>query len=161
MVSACFERFRIKARHFLRAHEDHVTIHKLRLNQALTPQDLDELARMLLQAGIATEPDIERARELSAGFGLFVRSLVGLDREAAKEAFGEFLSGNTASANQIEFINMLIDHLTEHGAVAPELLYQSPFTDLSARGPDGIFSSAQVTRVIAILKDIRRNAEAA
>jgi type I restriction enzyme R subunit len=87
--------------------------------------------------------------------------LVGLDREAAKQAFGGFLAGGIASANQIEFINMIVDYLTEHGQIAPGLLYESPFTDLSSKGPDGIFSPAEVTRVIAIIQEIRENAMAA
>jgi type I restriction enzyme R subunit len=37
--------------------------------------------------------------------GLFVRSLVGLDREAAKQAFAGFVAGSTLTANQIEFVN--------------------------------------------------------
>jgi len=31
-----------------------------------------------------------------------------MDREAAKKAFAGFLSGKTLSANQIEFINLVI-----------------------------------------------------
>jgi type I restriction enzyme R subunit len=34
--------------------------------------------------------------------GLFVRSLVGLERGAAKEAFAAFPGGTTLTANQIE-----------------------------------------------------------
>jgi len=45
-----FEKFKAKARHFLKAHEGHVAIHKLRTNEPLTPTDLDELERMLVQA---------------------------------------------------------------------------------------------------------------
>jgi type I restriction enzyme, R subunit len=51
---------------------------------------------MLLDAGIGEAGDIERARQASQGFGRFVRSLVGLDRAAVSEAFGEFLSRGTA-----------------------------------------------------------------
>ena len=42
-----FARFRAKARAFLRSHQEHVAIHKLRMNKALTPADLNELERML------------------------------------------------------------------------------------------------------------------
>jgi hypothetical protein len=38
----------------------------------------------------------------------FVRSLVGLDREAAKQAFSEFLLNRKLTANQHEFLNMII-----------------------------------------------------
>ena len=92
---------------------------------------------------------------------MFVRSLVGLDREAAKEAFADFLKGKTLSANQIEFVNLIIDHLTEHGVMAPELLYESPFTDLTPQGPDGIFSSTQVDELLAVLTTVRATAVAA
>ena len=36
---------------------------------------------------------------------------MGLDRGAAKDALGAFLAGKTLSANQIEFINLVLDHL--------------------------------------------------
>ena len=47
-----FERFRAKARQFLKANENHITIYKLRMNEPLTPTDLAELERMLSESGI-------------------------------------------------------------------------------------------------------------
>jgi type I restriction enzyme R subunit len=49
-----------------------------------------------------------------------------LDREAAKEALAGFLAGKTLAANQIEFVNLIVDHLTEQGVMDPALLYESP-----------------------------------
>ena len=63
--------------------------------QELTAHDLSELERLLLQAGIGTAQDLIQAKEVSAGFGLFLRSLVGLDRQAAKAAFDRFLVGRS------------------------------------------------------------------
>jgi type I restriction enzyme R subunit len=91
---------------------------------------------------------------------MFVRTLVGLDRAAAKEAFAAFLSGRTFSANQIEFVNMIIDHLTENGAMSPSLLYSSPFTDLSARGLDGVFEASDADTIISILRSVGQTAAA-
>ena len=153
-----FERFRAKARQFLVQHQDHVVIHKLRRNQPLTATDLDELERMLVDAGAGTADDLSRAKQ--NGLGLFIRSLVGLDREAAKDAFGQFLAGGTATPNQIEFVDLAIDYLTEHGLMEPALLYESPFTDVSPQGPEAIFSSAEVDQMIEILADIRDKAAA-
>src|SRR6266852_495804 len=110
-----FARFRAKARAFLRAHEDHIVVNKLRMNRPLTPSDLDELERVLL--GVGGSDDVQRAKEDCKGLGMFVRSLVGLDRQAAKEAFAGFLTGTTMTASQIEFIDLVINHLTEHGAM--------------------------------------------
>ena len=155
-----FEKFRAKARSFLLAHKDHVAIHKLRMNRALTPADLTELERMLGEAGIGGPEDIKQAKETSHGLGLFVRSLVGLDREAAKTALSGFLAGKSLAANQIEFVNLIVNHLTEHGVMEAALLYESPFTDLTPRGPEGLFSSAQVNELVGVLQRVRAAAMA-
>jgi type I restriction enzyme, R subunit len=153
-----FEQFRTKARAFLREHEDHVAIHRLRTNKALTESDLDELERMLTLNGVGDPETIQKAKEESQGLGLFVRSLVGLDRGAAKEAFAQFLAGTTLGANQIEFVDMIINHLTEHGVMSAALLYESPFTDVTPHGPDGLFTSAQVDDLVSILDQVRATA---
>jgi type I restriction enzyme R subunit len=156
-----YVKFRAKARAFLRAHQDHVAIHKLRMNKPLTASDLAELERMLAESGIGAAEDIRRAAGESQGLGLFVRSLVGLDREAAKGALAGFLAGKTLGASQIEFVNLIVNHLTEHGVMEAAMLYESPFTDLTPRGPDGLFGSAEVDELIAVIAGIRETAVAA
>ena len=156
-----FERFRAKVRKFLEAHEDHVALHKLRTNQPLTASDLGELERMLAESGVGSPENIQKAKETSEGLGIFIRSLVGLDREAAKEALAGFIAGKTLGANQLEFVNLIVDHLTEHGTMDARRLYESPFTDVTPHGPEGLFSAASVDLLIAALDDIRRTAIAA
>ncbi len=154
-------RFRDKARLFLREHLDHVAIQKLRMNKPLTSSDLVELERILAESGLGGENDVRRAVEESHGLGLFVRSLVGLDRGAAKESLAGFIAGQTLSGNQIEFINLVVDHLTEHGIVEPRALYESPFTDLTPRGPDVLFTPGQVDELMRALDAVRAMATAA
>jgi type I restriction enzyme, R subunit len=150
-----FEKFRAKARAFLREHQDNVAVRKLRTNAPLTASDLAELERMLAENGVGGVAEIERAKTESHGLGLFIRSLVGLDREAAKLALASFLAGKTLGSNQIEFVDMIVNHLTEHGVMDASLLYESPFTDIAPHGPEGIFTARQVNELVSILSGIR------
>lgn len=149
-----FEKFRAKARAFLRSHQDHVVIFKLRTNKQLTSSDLSELERILAESGVGGAEDIVRAKEESQGLGLFVRSLVGLDREVAKQELARFLSGKSLNSNQIEFTNMIVDYLTEHGVMDAALLYESPFTDITPQGPDELFTSEQVDELVSLLESV-------
>ena len=157
---ADFARFKAKARHFLKANEDHIVLHKLRQGKALTATDISELERMLLLAGIGEAGDIERARQTSHGFGTFVRSLVGLDRAAVSAAFSEFLKEGTASADQITFVNMVIEYLTDQGTMDPGLLYEPPFTDIAPTGPEPIFGEAKTARLVDAIDALNRSAVA-
>jgi type I restriction enzyme R subunit len=158
-VGTDMERFRAKARQFLRAHENHLAIAKVRRNQPLTASDIAELERMFNDEGLGG-PDEMKQVTAEGGLGLFVRSLVGLDREAAKAAFGDFLVGRTLSANQIQFVNMLIEHLTARGTVDASLLYESPFTDVDPMGVSGVFSETDALKIVGILQTVRDNAAA-
>jgi type I restriction enzyme R subunit len=151
------ERFREKTQQFLKAHENDPVIHKLRFNESLTEEDLNALEKMLFKAGAGTADDISKVRS-GDGLGLFVRSMVGLDREAAKRAFDGFLSGKALTANQIQFVSLVIDYLTQSGWMRAAQLYDSPFTDFSPRGVEGVFSPEQVTQLIGVLDDIRTRA---
>ncbi len=154
-------RFIAKVRAFLRQHLDHVAVAKLRTNRPLTSSDLSELERLLGESGAGGPEDIRRAAEGAQGLGLLVRSLVGMDRAAAKEALARFTSGKTLTANQLEFVNLIVDHLTEHGVVQAARLYESPFTDLTPRGPDGLFGPAEMDELLRALDAVRAAARAA
>jgi type I restriction enzyme R subunit len=156
-----FKQFRFRALDFLRVHGDHLTMQRLRRNQPLTPGDLDELQRFLLSHGVGTEQAIQRAAEECNGFGLFIRSLVGLDRNAAKELFAEFLADGTHTATQIRFINEILDERTNCGVMDPARLYDPPFSDLAPTGPEGLFSEAQVDNICHLLDLIKTRAMAA
>jgi type I restriction enzyme R subunit len=159
-TSGYSENFRAKARQFLQQHENHIAIQKLRMNQPLTKTDLTELEKIFLDNSVGSVAEIEDAKNDSGGLGLFVRSLVGLDRQAAKAAFADFLTGKNLGANQIEFVNEIIDHLTEQGVVNVAALYESPYTDIHPKGPDGVFAPPEVEELVFVLENIKDRAVA-
>jgi len=141
----------------VRRHDTHVALQKLRRNKPLTAIDIQELEGILAAAAIGTSADIDRARE-GEGLGVFVRSLVGLDRDAATDALSTFVNGRVLSANQHDFVALVVQHLTANGIMAPELLYEPPFTDIATGGPEGLFADAEVGVLISVIEGIRANA---
>ncbi|OJU92902.1 MAG: restriction endonuclease subunit R [Burkholderiales bacterium 66-5] len=155
-----FERFRAKARTFLRAHQDRLALHKLRRNLPLTGADLQELDALLHEAG-GSDGDIAQACTLHQSLPAFVRSLVGLEREAVMAAFNTLIADGTASASQLQFIEEVVQHLTEHGALAAHRLYESPFSGIHSQGPDGLFDAGKVEQLFSTLKHFEPPAPAA
>jgi type I restriction enzyme R subunit len=153
-----FEKFRAKARQFLLAHEGHLTVHKLRSNIPLTKTDLRELERILVESGIGTPEDVVRAKEASHGLGLFVRSLVGMEREAAKNAMSAFLKGRTPTANQIQFLEEIVNHLTANGVMEAARLYEAPYTYIHDQGVEGVFKGPEIDELISILEEVKNRA---
>jgi type I restriction enzyme R subunit len=152
-----FERFRQKASAYLRAHEDNVALQRLRRNRPLTPQDLEALEEMLEASGGAPA-DIVRATNELGGLGVFIRSLVGLDRSAAEDAFSRFLAERPFTVNQVRFVDLIIGELTVNGVMEPRRLFESPYTDQAPTGPDSLFDDGDVGQIVDILRGINANA---
>lgn len=91
---------------------------------------------------------------------LFVRSTVGMDRIAATAVLSSFAAGTTSTSNQLAFVELLVDQLTQRGTVDPSLIYEAPFTGVAPTGPDGLFTGVQVVSLVAVLRHIRSTAEA-
>lgn len=153
-----WDRFRAKATAYLKAHQDHVALQRLRRNKQLTPADLAALEQMLVDSGAGGTEDIAQAGEQAHGLGLFIRSLVGLDRQAAVEAFGAYLDGTKFTVEQIRFVNLIVDELTDNGLMDPARLYESPYTDHAPRGPEEMFGDADVGSIVDILRTVKSHA---
>ena len=153
------ERFTAKVRDYLRRQPDNLALAKVRAGKPLTAADLDSLEELLARSGAGGPEDIQRAVENAKGLGRFIRSLVGLDQQAANAKFAEFLDSTTATANQIDFIGLVVSYLTRHGAMEPAQLYDPPFTDNAPKGPDEFFPPTQMAQLIEIIRSINASAD--
>ena len=89
----------------------------------------------------------------TAGSPRFVRSLVGLDREAAKRAFAEFLEGRTHGGPTR--IHRPRDRPPYRaGRDGPEAALRGPFTDFDRNGVEGVFEHADVVHLVEVLRDM-------
>ncbi len=153
--------YRLKVERFIRDNANHITINKLRMNRQITRMDLEELERLLFTAEeVGNRERFEKVFGHQQSLGTFIRKLVGLDREAASEAFGEFLHNTNYSAAQIRFIDQVVSYLTRNGTMDPGLLYEPPFTDIHNEGLDGVFGDAGATKIIHLLEEIELKAAA-
>ncbi|MCB0030812.1 MAG: hypothetical protein KDE28_23030, partial [Anaerolineales bacterium] len=147
--------YRKKVQQFILANEDAIVIYKIRWAVPLTPADLEALDDLLFSAGdIGTVTEFARVFGTPTNLAAFVRSLVGLDRQAAKDKFATFLDGNTYNADQIQFVNFIIDNLTRNGTLALEMLYERPFIDIHDAGPQGLFSDDDIGRLVGLVREV-------
>jgi len=153
--------YRKKVEHFVRSHDNHLVIQKIRRARPLTPTDLAELERFFFEADeTGSRAEFEQAYGSEAGLSALIRSTVGLDRRAAKELFGRFLDAKGCTADQINFVNHIINHLTKRGIMNPSLLYDRPFIDIDDEGLDGLFGDAQADEIVQILRQVNASVTA-
>ena len=151
IASTEFLQFRKKAEHFLKQNLAEAAVVKVRSGEPLTGADIAELQRILVAAGIGDDETFEAASERAGNFGLFIRSLVGLDQAAAKAAFAQFLDDKRYSKNQIEFVNLIINELVDRGVVSAKRIYEAPYVGVAPEGPETIFVAADLDRIFEII----------
>ena len=120
--------YKAKAEFYIRQHQDNIVIAKLKTNQPLTHVDVEALEEILWKE-VGTKQDYEN--EFGAKpLGELVREIVGLDMNAAKEAFSEYLTNTSLDSRQIYFVNQIVEYIVHNGMMKDfSVLQESPFTD--------------------------------
>ncbi len=95
--------YRKKVKAYIRERENHIAIYKLKHNIPLIDVDLEQLEEMLFSSDELESRDrFEQVYGKEMSLKLFIRQIVGLDRNAAKAAFAKYLEGGNFTANQTE-----------------------------------------------------------
>ena len=120
--------YKAKAEFYIRQHQDNVVIAKLKTNQPLTSSDISTLEDILWNE-VGTKQDYEHEYGQKP-LGELVREIVGLDMNAAKEAFSEYLTSTSLDSRQIYFVNQIVEYIVHNGMMKDlSVLQESPFTD--------------------------------
>ena len=120
--------YKAKAEYYIRQHQDNIVIAKLKTNKPLTSADLVSLEEILWRE-VGTKRDYE-SEFGTKPLGEFVREIVGLDMNAAKEAFSEYLTNTSLDSRQIYFVNQIVEYIVHNGMMKDlSVLQESPFTD--------------------------------
>lgn len=121
--------YRNKVEYYIRKHEmDNPVILKLKTNKPLNKYDLKNLENVLWgELGTKEQYYSEYGEK---PLGEFVREIVGLDMNSAKEAFSLYLNDTNLSENQIYFVNQIIEYIVRNGVLKDlSVLQESPFID--------------------------------
>lgn len=120
--------YKAKAEYYIREHQDHAVIKKLKGNIPLTHGDIEAL-KAVLWSEIGTKEEYEQEYGTKP-LGELVREIVGLDMNAAKAAFAEYLESNNLDSRQIYFVNQIVEYIVHNGMMRDfSVLQDSPFTD--------------------------------
>ena len=152
--------YRKRVQRFIREHQDHITIRRLKNNEPVSQKDIEALENILFNE----DGPIPR-REYTEIFGekplgLLVRSIVGLDRNAAKNAFAEFLAEAPMHPDQIAFLDEIVEYLVKNGTMEPKILFDNPFTNIHDHGVVGVFGEDMSKKVIELVKHVNEAAVA-
>ena len=150
--------YRAKAEYYVRQHQDNRAIAKLKSNVPLNKDDVAELEKVLWnEIGTKDEYTAEYGEK---PLGEFVREIVGLDMNAAKETFAEFLGNNNLDSRQIYFVNQIVEYIVHNGMMKDlSVLQESPFTDKGS--VVDVFSDLSIWMGIrSIIESINMNAAA-
>ena len=141
----------MKVNYYIRQHEDNPAIAKLKTNQPLTNIDMTELEKILWNE-VGTKDDYQKEYG-DTPLGELVRSIVGLDRQAAKNAFSKFISNTELNQKQIYFINQIINYIVQNGMLKDlSVLQNSPFNAMG--------SVSEVFEDMTVFMDVRQAIEA-
>ena len=120
--------YKAKAEYYVRQHQDDLVIAKLKKNKPMTQDDIKTLEK-ILWSDLGTKDEYE-AEYGDKPLGEFVREIVGLDMNAAKEAFSEYLNEANLDSRQIYFVNQIVEYIVHNGLLKDfSVLQEPPFTD--------------------------------
>lgn len=155
MGSSDFEDYRAKVNEYVEAHKNQPAINKLLHNEPITADDYKELERIFTEE-LGTVEDYQTNYQ-DTPFGLLIRKIAKMDRDAAYAAFSTFIAEERPNAEQIHFIEQVVDYVVENGYINNVLdLMKAPFDRPYKFSV--IFTREEQIKFVQVINSIKSNA---
>ena len=155
MGSSDFEDYRARVNEYVEAHKNQPTIEKLLHNKPISTDDYKELERIFTEE-LGTVEDYKFNYQ-DTPFGLLIRKIAKMDRDSAYAAFSSFIAEERPNADQIHFIEQVVDYVVENGYINNVLdLMKAPF-DRPYKFST-IFSREEQVKFVQVINSIKNNA---
>lgn len=153
--SSDFEDYREKVNEYVEAHKNQPEISKLLHNEPISADDYKELERIFTKE-LGTAEDYQMNYQ-DTPFGLLIRKIAKMDRNAAYAAFSTFIAEERPNAEQIHFIEQVVDYVAENGYINNILdLMKAPFDRPYKFSV--IFTREEQMKLVQVIKSIKNNA---
>lgn len=150
--------YKKKVEHYLKQHLDDMVIYKIRNNKKITKQDLQTLEEIMWNQ-LGSESDYKKEYG-DMPLGQLVRKVVGLDRQAANEAFSEFLNTEKLNSTQIHFVKLIVDYIVKNGFVENNKIFmEDPFRSVGNITQLFRDNMNDARKIMEIISDIKKNSE--
>lgn len=155
MTSSEFEDYRARVNEYIESHKNQPVIDKLIHNEPISQDDYRELERIFTkELGTANDYQINYQ---DTPFGILIRRVAKMDRDAAYAAFSTFIAEERPNAEQIHFIGQVVDYVVENGYINNVIdLMKAPFDrpyKFSA-----IFTRDEQIKFVQVVNSIKSNA---
>lgn len=155
MASSDFDDYRAKVNEYVEAHKSQPAINKLLHNEPISVDDYKELERIFTEE-LGTAEDYQMNYQ-DTPFGLLIRKIAKMDRDAAYAAFSTFIAEERPNAEQIHFIEQVVDYVVENGYINNVLdLMKAPFDRPYKFSV--IFTREEQIKFVQVINSIKSNA---
>ena len=151
------EAYKDKLEQFVKENQLDITIDKIRKNIKVTKEDISHLEKMLFSQGTLGSKEVFKEVYGDKPLGEFIRSVVGLDKVEAKNAFAKITNEASFNLKQMEFMNLLIDYFSVNGVIDLKMLTKSPFSDIHSGGIVELFGADTTLKIRDKVMEINNN----
>jgi len=120
--------YKKKVNFYLKNHLDNEIINKIRNNEKITSDEIEQLQQILFND---LNSNIEEFKHnySEQSLVLLVRKTVGLSKEFIDKEFSKYINENELNVEQTRFVNLIKNYIMKNGVIDKRILNDDPFNN--------------------------------